>query len=52
MDEVDNGQNNKEKEVDFATGSSMLIRCDVLRQIGLLDDKYFCIMKKTIYARG
>ena len=41
MDEVDNGQNNKEKEVDFATGSSMLIRCDVLRQIGLLDDKYF-----------
>ena len=41
MNEVDNGQNNKEKEVDFATGSSMLIRCDVLRQIGLLDDKYF-----------
>ena len=41
MNEVDNGQNNKEKEVDFATGSSMLIRCDVLRQVGLLDDKYF-----------
>lgn len=41
MNEVDSGQNNKEKEVNFATGSSMLIRCDVLRQVGLLDDKYF-----------
>jgi len=41
MNEVDKGQYNKEKEVDFATGSSMLIRCDVLRQVGILDDKYF-----------
>jgi len=41
MNEVDNGQNDKEKEIDFATGSSMLLRCDVLRQVGLLDDKYF-----------
>lgn len=41
MNEVDKGQYNKEREVGFATGSSMLMRCDVLSQVGLLDDKYF-----------
>lgn len=41
MNEVDKGQDDKEKEVGFATGSSMLIRCDALKITGIIDEKYF-----------
>ena len=41
INEVDKGQFDKEKEVDFATGSSMLIRSQALREVGILDEKYF-----------
>lgn len=41
MNEVDKGQYDKEKEVGFATGSSMLIRCEALRISGVIDEKYF-----------
>lgn len=41
INEVDKGQFDKEKEVGFATGSSMLIRCDALKITGIIDEKYF-----------
>ncbi len=41
MNEVENGKYNKETEVGFATGSSMLIRCEVLKTTGIIDEKYF-----------
>lgn len=41
MNEEDKGQFDVEKEVEFATGSSMLFRCSALRQVGVIDEKYF-----------
>lgn len=41
MNEEDKGQFDIEKEVEFSTGSSMLFRCEVLRQVGLIEEKYF-----------
>jgi GT2 family glycosyltransferase len=42
MNEVDKGQFDKEREVGHTTGSSMLIRCEVLRTVGvIIDEKYF-----------
>ena len=41
VDEVDEGQYDKTKETDFATGCCILIRREVLDKIGLLDKRYF-----------
>lgn len=41
MNEEDKGQFDVEKEVEFATGSSMLFRSSALRQVGVIDEKYF-----------
>lgn len=41
INEVDRGQFEKESEVEFATGSSMLIRVEALQKVGLIDEKYF-----------
>ncbi len=41
VDEVDRGQYNKEKEIDFATGACFLVRVNALKQVGLFDEKYF-----------
>lgn len=41
VDEVDRGQFNKVREVDYATGAAMFIKKDVFEKIGLLDEKYF-----------
>ncbi len=41
INEVDDGKYDTPKEVGFATGSSMLFRCSALRQVGVIDEKYF-----------
>jgi len=41
VDQVDGGQFDKIVETDFATGACMLIKREVLEEIGLLDEKYF-----------
>jgi len=41
VDEVDHGQYNRIEEADFATGCCMLIKKEVLQEIGLFDEKYF-----------
>lgn len=41
VDEVDQGQFDKNLETDFATGCSMLVSREVFEKIGLLDEKYF-----------
>lgn len=41
MNEVDKGQFDKACEVSHATGSSMLLRCEVLKLAGIIDEKYF-----------
>ncbi len=41
VDEVDRGQYNKVVETDYASGSCMLIKKEVLEKIGLFDKKLF-----------
>ncbi|MDO8503293.1 MAG: glycosyltransferase family 2 protein [bacterium] len=41
VDEVDRGQYEKAEEIDFATGACMFIRRDVLKKVGLFDERYF-----------
>lgn len=41
LDEVDRGQHDVLKEVDWVTGCALLIKSAVIRQIGLIDARYF-----------
>jgi GT2 family glycosyltransferase len=41
VDAVDNGQFNKDKEIDFATGAALFIRSEVINKIGNFDERYF-----------
>jgi GT2 family glycosyltransferase len=41
MDEVDTGQFNQEREIEFANFCCVLIKKEVFKTIGLLDEKYF-----------
>lgn len=41
MNEVDHGQYDSLVEVDFLTGASMLVKTEVLKKVGLIDEKYF-----------
>ncbi len=41
INEVDRGQFNKQKEIGYATGSSMLLRSEAIKQTGLIDERYF-----------
>jgi len=40
--EIDSGQYDKMKEVNFITGCAFLIKRKVIENIGLLDEKFFC----------
>lgn len=41
VDEVDVGQYDDVVETDFATGACMMIRVEVIKQVGMFDEKYF-----------
>lgn len=41
INKVDKGQFEKETEVEFVTGASMLVRAEALREVGIIDEKYF-----------
>lgn len=41
VDEVDRGQFNSAKEIEFATGACLFLRCKALKEIGLFDPRYF-----------
>jgi GT2 family glycosyltransferase len=41
VDEVDKGQYDTSESVDFVTGCCMLFRREVLKKVGLFDEKYF-----------
>lgn len=45
VDEVDNGQYNHKKELDFATGAAILVKREVFEKIGLFDEKYFLYLE-------
>jgi GT2 family glycosyltransferase len=41
VDEVDRGQFDKKRELDFATGACCLFNAKVLREVGLFNEKFF-----------
>lgn len=43
--EIDKGQYDKEKKVDFVTGCCMLIKKEVLEKVGLLPEDYFMYLE-------
>jgi hypothetical protein len=50
VDEVDHGQYDKEDEVDAANGACLLIRKEVVRDIGFLREKYFMYWEDADYC--
>ncbi len=45
VDEVDKGQYEKSKEIDFATGACMMVRSKALKEVGLFNEKYYLYME-------
>lgn len=50
VDEVDAGQYDEVTETPFVTGCSMMIRRDVVEQIGVLDDKFYLYLEDLDYG--
>ncbi len=51
VDEVDRGQYEKGEETDFATGACMFIRRDVLKKVGLFDERYFMYFEDVDFCQ-
>ena len=45
--EVDKGQYNDQKEVEYVSGSAFLIKTEVIDEIGLMDKKYFLYFEES-----
>ena len=45
--QIDNGQYEKIQEVGYVSGCSMLLRKEVIEEIGLMDDKFFLYWEET-----
>jgi len=45
VDEVDHGQYDKVEEAPFITGCSFVVRSNVIRKIGVLDDSYYLYLE-------
>ena len=47
---IDQGQFNSPKELEWATGASLLIRSDVFKKIGLFDPNYFLFFEDVDFS--
>lgn len=47
VDERDNGQYDKMQETGYITGCLMLLKAEVIRKVGLMDDRYFLYYEET-----
>jgi hypothetical protein len=50
VNELDRGQFDQHTQTDFATGCSMLIKREVIEEVGLLDKRYFLYMEDVDYS--
>lgn len=50
-DEIDRGQYNRIAEVDYVEGSCLLVKSKLLREIGLLNSRYFAYWEETDLCR-
>jgi len=48
--EIDRGQYEEAKQVDYIQGSCLLVRQKVIQNVGLLDEEYFCYWEETDYC--
>ena len=48
--EVDTGQYDTKREVDYLFGCCLLIRKEVIQKVGLFDESYFCYWDETDYC--
>lgn len=51
VDDVDRGQYDEVKEIDFASGASMLISRKVIEKIGYFNPKYFMYLEDTEFCQ-
>lgn len=51
VDEVDHGQYDKSTETDFANGACMVIRSEVFKKIGYLDDSFFLYWEDADFSQ-
>ncbi|BDZ69136.1 hypothetical protein GCM10025860_25840 [Methanobacterium ferruginis] len=47
VNELDKGQYDNEKEVEYVSGSAFLIKNEVIKKIGLMDEKYFLYFEES-----
>jgi hypothetical protein len=50
VDEVDRGHFQQQTQPDFATGCSLLIKREVIEEVGILDKKYFLYVEDVDYS--
>jgi GT2 family glycosyltransferase len=50
VDEIDHGQYDKSKAVDFVTGCFMAIPRGVIKKIGILDESFFLYLEDAEYS--
>lgn len=50
LDEIDNGQYDEIKEVDYLTGCCLLIKREVIEKIGILAEDYFLYYEDTDFS--
>jgi hypothetical protein len=48
--QVDSGQYDSQREVDYLSGCCLLIKKDVVEKVGLFDESYFCYWDETDYC--
>jgi len=51
VDEVDNGQFDKQEKTDYANGAFVLVRSQVFRDIGFLDEKLFLYWEDADFSQ-
>lgn len=50
LDEMDKGQYDETREVDYMTGCALLVKREVVEKIGVLEDDYFLYYEDTDYS--
>lgn len=51
VDEVDNGQYEKEEQIDFASGCCMMITREVFERVGKFDERYFLYYEDNDFSQ-
>ncbi|MDU1567701.1 MAG: glycosyltransferase family 2 protein [Clostridium sp.] len=50
INEMDNEENNKKKEIEFATGCCILIPIQAIKKVGMMSEDYFLYYEDTDYC--